>query len=192
MLPPPMNASLRMLFMLVSASPFSGCRISPCRCARAWRLRRWPTRNRRSSPSTVYRARGPRAFRSSRSPRSRAKSARSAPTSGCGGGMHMRPRSLSRGNSAICAASSASSRGLDAPLGRLGHQRDLDAHVERRRVKGALLRQAPGHAQAVDAVHPVEALGDRPGLVRLQAADEVPVQRQIPRARPSCPSASCR
>ena len=69
-------------------------------------------------------------------------------------------------------------RGLDAPLGRLRHQGDLNAQIERRGVKRPLFRQPPGHAQPVDAVHPVEALGNGAGLVRLQAADEMPVQRQ--------------
>jgi hypothetical protein len=39
-----------------------------------------------------------------------------------------------------------------------------------------LFRQAPGDAQAIDAVHPIEALGYCPGLVGLNTPDEVPAQ----------------
>ena len=42
-----------------------------------------------------------------------------------------------------------------------------------------LLGQPAGHAQAVDAVHPIEARGDVAGLVGLDPADEVPDQPQI-------------
>ena len=65
-------------------------------------------------------------------------------------------------------------------------QRDLNAQIERRGVKGALLREPPGDAQAVDAMYPVEALGHRAGLVRLQPADEVPARRQCPHCAYLC------
>ena len=66
---------------------------------------------------------------------------------------------------------------LDSALGGLRNEGYLDTGVERRRMKGALFGQAPGHAPSIDAVHPVEALGDGPGLVRLQGPDEMPAHR---------------
>ena len=42
-----------------------------------------------------------------------------------------------------------------------------------------LLGQPLGDAQAIDAVHPVEAFGDGTGLVGLDGADEMPTQLQI-------------
>ena len=47
----------------------------------------------------------------------------------------------------------------------------------------AMIAQAAGRLEAVDAVNPLEALGNRPGLVRLQLADEVPLQRQVREGR---------
>ena len=44
---------------------------------------------------------------------------------------------------------------------------------------GPLLRQAPGNAHTIDAVYPIEALRYRPGLIGLNAADEMPTQRQV-------------
>ncbi len=46
-------------------------------------------------------------------------------------------------------------------------------------MKGPLLRQPPRHAEAIHALHPVEALGDGASLVGLDAADEVPVKLQV-------------
>ena len=45
-----------------------------------------------------------------------------------------------------------------------------------------LLRQPPGDAQTIDAVHPIEAFGDRTGLIGLNAADKVPTQRKVGQA----------
>src|SRR6202011_4599346 len=39
--------------------------------------------------------------------------------------------------------------------------------------------QPPDNAQTIDAVHPIEAFGDRTGLVGLNGADEVPTQREV-------------
>ena len=58
--------------------------------------------------------------------------------------------------------------------------------------KRPLRRQALGDLQPVDAVHPVEVLGDRAGLVGLDAADEVPGERAGPAAAAILGSASCR
>src|SRR6056297_1353084 len=61
-----------------------------------------------------------------------------------------------------------------AALGRLVVDVDLDAHLQRRRLGRTLLAQAPRDLDPLDGVHPVETLGDRPGLVRLDGADEMP------------------
>jgi hypothetical protein len=48
---------------------------------------------------------------------------------------------------------------------------------------GALPGQALGDLQAVDGVGPVEVLGDQAGLVALDRADAVPLQRQVGQQR---------
>src|SRR5690606_33866422 len=55
----------------------------------------------------------------------------------------------------------------------------LQADIQRCQLVRPLGRQSLGDFQAIDAVHPVEMLGDGPGLVRLDRPDEVPDQRQI-------------
>ena len=159
--------------------PDCGCRTGRCRCARASPLRAIADSKSPLMPIDSASRLKPRAFSSSSNPRSRANSARSAAWFSCGGGTHIRPRNLMRGSSAVPAARSGEPFRCDPSLGGFGDQRDLDAQIERRRVEGPLLRQAPGYAEAVDAVHPFEVLGYGAGLVRLQAPDEMPVQRQI-------------
>ncbi len=46
-------------------------------------------------------------------------------------------------------------------------------------MKRPLLGEPAGDAQAIHALHPVEAFGNRAGLVGLDAADEVPLQVQV-------------
>ena len=107
MLPPPMNASLRMLIMCVFyAPPDHRRRISPCRCAPASRPRQWPLRSRRSSPSTVYRASSPArsVVEQVSKPGEQRLAARPDPVAvgGCTSGR----AACRRGKSAICCASS--------------------------------------------------------------------------------------
>ena len=81
--------------------------------------------------------------------------------------------------------------GLDAPLGRLLADVDLDAHVEGRLARRAVPREDLGELRAVDAVHPVEMLRHVPRLVALQGADEMPGGRAGRRASAILASASC-
>lgn len=67
-------------------------------------------------------------------------------------------------------------RRRDAALRRLAADVHLHADVQRRQVRGALLGQALRDLQPVDRMHPVEALGDGARLVRLQRADEMPLE----------------
>ena len=53
---------------------------------------------------------------------------------------------------------------------------DLQADVERRPVVRSLLAEPFGDPETVDGVDPVEALGNRSGLVGLNGADEMPDQ----------------
>ena len=116
---------------------------------------------------------------------SRAQSASSANNCRCaskpsrGGGMHIRPRSCSRGNSTHAARQRRELRLGDSALAGLVGEPHLDADIERRRVRGALLAEADGDALAIERVDPVKVLGDGARLVRLQLADEVPRQRQV-------------
>ena len=160
--------------------PDCGCRTGRCRCARGSPLRGIADSKSPLMPIDSASRRKPRAFSSSSNPRSRANSARSPARFSCGGGTHIRPRNLTRGSPGDPREPDPRQPfRCDPSLGGFGDQRDLNAQVERRRVEGPLLRQAPGYAEAVDAVHPFEVLGHGASLVRLQAPDEVPVQRQI-------------
>ena len=60
---------------------------------------------------------------------------------------------------------------------------DLDAHLQGRQVFWALLGQALGDFEAVDAVHPIKVLGHQSGFVALNGADAVPDQWQIAQCR---------
>src|SRR5688572_20331439 len=50
----------------------------------------------------------------------------------------------------------------------------LQTYIEWRRMERTLLREAFGDVETVDAVHPIEVLGHRPGLVSLEPSDEMP------------------
>ncbi len=65
-----------------------------------------------------------------------------------------------------------------AALAVLATDVDLDADVEWRQMHVALCRQALGDLQAVDAMHPVEGIRHRTGLVALQRADEMPLEAE--------------
>jgi hypothetical protein len=79
---------------------------------------------------------------------------------------------------AIAAASAGSASGATPPL-LFAAQVHLDAALQRGFVCGTLLVQALGDAQPVHGVYPVEVRGHGCGLVRLQAAHEMPGDRQI-------------
>ena len=66
------------------------------------------------------------------------------------------------------------SSGATPPFARFAGDVHLQAHIQRRRVCGALLGQPLGDPQPVHAMDPGEMLGHGAGLVRLQLADEVP------------------
>ena len=89
----------------------------------------------------------------------------------------MRPRRRNRGSGATCAAGRQAHRG-DAALARLGAEVHLQANVQRRGVEGPLRREPLGDARPIDRVHPGKVLGDRPRLIGLDAADEVPGELQ--------------
>src|SRR5579862_4028631 len=73
-----------------------------------------------------------------------------------------------------------------ACLARLGSDVDLQAHVERRRVKGPLGGEALRDAYPIHAMHPVEPLGDGTRLVGLDLPDEVPADRELRERLPLC------
>ena len=56
---------------------------------------------------------------------------------------------------------------------------DLQAHLQGRQMRGPLLAQTLGDFQSVDAVDPIEMLGDQAGLVALDRADAVPLQGHV-------------
>ena len=76
--------------------------------------------------------------------------------------------------------------GRDAALAVLPLEVDLQADLQRRQAGGTGLAQTPRDLEPVDAVHPVEALGDEAGLVALDRSDEMPLDRPGPRGSPSC------
>jgi len=55
----------------------------------------------------------------------------------------------------------------------------LQTHLQRRQVPGPLVRQALRDLEPIHAVYPVKMLGHQTGLVALDRADAVPLQRQI-------------
>jgi len=66
-----------------------------------------------------------------------------------------------------------------ARLGGAAVDVDLDAHLQRRQMRRALLTQALRDLEAVHRVHPVKMLGHQPGFVALDRANAVPHQRQL-------------
>ena len=117
---------------------------------------------------------------SSASSRSRRKGPRASASSVCGGGMHMSPRSRRRGRPATISASARHLRRRDAALAVFRGQPDLQQHVERAGVMRPLGAQPLGDPCPVERMHPLESLCHVAGLVRLQLADEMPGERQVP------------
>jgi len=67
----------------------------------------------------------------------------------------------------------------DSAFAGLIFETHLDADVERRRMRAALLAQTHGDALAIERVQPLKMLRDDPRLVGLELADVVPGQRQV-------------
>jgi hypothetical protein len=119
----------------------------------------------------------PPAFKSASAALKRANTTRSAAASGCGGGTQA--AQLESGQAGHGGGKLRQRNRRYAALAGLRHERYLDANVERRGVKGPLLRQPPRHTEAIHALHPVEAFGNGSSLVGLDAADEVPIELQV-------------
>ena len=67
----------------------------------------------------------------------------------------------------------------DTRLLRLVVDVDLDQYVERVGIDGALIRQALRDFGAIEGLHPLKVVGDIARLVRLDRADEMPLQLQV-------------
>ena len=115
----------------------------------------------------------------SRSSRSARNCARCCSGSGVGSGIVIKPRSADPATPPPARASASTSAGatpllLSSPL-----EVDLQADLQRRQRGGTGLAQTPRDLEPIDAVHPVEALGDEAGLVALDRSDEMPLDGQV-------------
>ena len=66
---------------------------------------------------------------------------------------------------------------IDSRLAAFVIEIDLDTCIEWREPGRPLFAEASGDLEAVDAVHPVERLGDAAGFIRLDRTDEMPADR---------------
>ena len=163
----------RVVMQFIAARSFPENRRSDSHPGRARRDRRFEVAP--TCPSTACRASSPSAFERVRwQCDQRWKSRRCSSKVSRGGGMHMRPRSLSRGSSATTPRQRQHLVRRDAALARLVREPDLDTYIEWRRVVRPLFVEADGDALAIERVHPVEMLRNGACLVRLQLTGEVP------------------
>ena len=95
-----------------------------------------------------------------------------------GSGIAIRPRSRRRGSCATRARQRRQFSRRDAALAGFAADVDLHADVERRQAGGRCSDRRCAIFRRSTAVHPVEVLRDRAGLVALDRADEMPFERR--------------